>query len=46
MRPMTIGPCRRTQRQEAIRRRDGGETLREIASSSNVHWTTIGKLEA
>ena len=32
------------QRQEALRRRSNGETLREIASSYNVHWTTIGKL--
>jgi DNA invertase Pin-like site-specific DNA recombinase len=32
------------QRQEALRRRANGETLREIASSYNFHWTTIGKL--
>jgi len=32
------------QRQEALRRRANGETLRAIAGTYNVHWTTIGKL--
>jgi DNA invertase Pin-like site-specific DNA recombinase len=32
------------QRQEALHRRANGETLRDIAGSYNVHWTTIGKL--
>lgn len=32
------------QLSEALRRRKAGETLREIAATYNVHWTTIGKL--
>jgi IS30 family transposase len=32
------------QRSEAIRRRDRGETLTEIARSYNVHPSTISRL--
>jgi DNA invertase Pin-like site-specific DNA recombinase len=34
------------QRAEAIRRRDGGDAVREIARSYNVHNSTISRLEA
>ena len=34
------------QQREAIRRRDSGEPVREIACSYNVHHATISRLEA
>jgi DNA invertase Pin-like site-specific DNA recombinase len=34
------------QRSEAIRRRDGGETLADIARNYNVHPSTISRLVA
>jgi hypothetical protein len=36
----------RGQRSEAIRRRDRGETLSDIARSYNVHPSTISRLTA
>lgn len=34
------------QRREAIKRRDAGEPVREIARSYNVHGSTISRLAA
>ena len=34
------------QRQEIIARRNAGEAVRDIALSYNVHWTTIGRVQA
>jgi DNA invertase Pin-like site-specific DNA recombinase len=42
-RPFKLTP---RQRSEAIRRRDRGETLTEIARSYNVHLSTISRLTA
>ncbi|HME21688.1 MAG TPA: recombinase family protein [Acetobacteraceae bacterium] len=42
-RPFKLTPH---QRQEALRRRDSGEPVREIARSFNVHHATISRLAA
>jgi DNA invertase Pin-like site-specific DNA recombinase len=42
-RPFKLTP---DQRSEAIRRRDRGETLSDIARSYNVHPSTISRLTA
>jgi DNA invertase Pin-like site-specific DNA recombinase len=42
-RPFKLTPH---QRSEAIRRRDWGETLSDIARSYNVHPSTISRLTA
>jgi DNA invertase Pin-like site-specific DNA recombinase len=42
-RPRKLTP---RQQREAIKRREHGEAVREIARSSNVHHATISRLDA